>query len=124
MKHNSSKRDGNAFQLETVEPRILFSASLPVPVVELSSGDSSEHVALFSAAESTAHASAYAANGEQYALESVENVIIDAATPDLEVLVDSLENQSNDRLKVYVLDAGQDGIEQISNILAQYDTYK
>ena len=54
--------------------------------------------------------------------QSRELVIIDASTPDYEILLDGLSSQPNgDRdFEYVVLDPNEDGITQISNLLSQY----
>ena len=51
----------------------------------------------------------------------MEIVIIDSATPDYESIVADLEKQANSALHVVILEADRDGIEQISEILSQFD---
>ncbi|ASJ70625.1 DUF4347 domain-containing protein [Granulosicoccus antarcticus] len=115
-------RGKTAFQLETLEKRILFSADLPLPVLELSSSDSGAHIGLISSIDSSLQSSTSAANSEQHRQDKLHVVIIDPATPDYESIVAELENQAGDSLQVHVLDADRDGITQISAIVAQYES--
>ena len=115
------KRGKTAFQLETLEKRILFSADLPFPVAELSSLNTSGYIGLISSTGSTVQSSISASNSEQHSQSSVEIVIIDSATPDHESILADLENQANASLLVYTLDADRNGIEQVSEILGQFE---
>ena len=120
--HKRSKRGKAAFELETLERRILFSADLPLPVVELGSLNSAAHIGLISAVQATVESTSSPANSEQHDQGAVQIVIIDSATPDYESILADLSMQTNSTLHVYILDADHDGIEQISQILAQYDS--
>ncbi|NND90634.1 MAG: DUF2341 domain-containing protein, partial [Granulosicoccus sp.] len=115
------KQGRTAFHLETLEKRILFSADIPFPVVELSSHNTTGHIGLVSATESSAQSSTSSANSEQHSQLAVEIVIIDSATPDYRSIVADLEQQDNSPVHVYILDADRDGIDQISAVLGHYN---
>ncbi|MES9877434.1 MAG: DUF4347 domain-containing protein, partial [Candidatus Sedimenticola sp. 1PA] len=63
-----------------------------------------------------------AVNGLQEKSSRTELLIIDSAVPEYESLLDGImpDRGEDAELKTYVLDADRDGLEQISEILAQY----
>jgi hypothetical protein len=115
--------------IETLEPRILYSATplvemlAPPPDAGATAVDLDAEQALTGNDRLTGLENVAEAFADEEAHEGRrELVIIDAATPDYERLVDDLLGAPDDgrRVDVVILDAGRDGVAQISEILAEY----
>ncbi len=104
--------------LSGLEPRILFSAT-PIDMAALTGGDDAgAMVATVEASEESARSSAAEITASELAEQSSsEVIIIDASVPDLQQLLDDLSASGRDA-EVFVLDAERDGIDQITEILA------
>ena len=112
--------------LEKLETRLLFSAELPYIVDGLIGingavigGDHAQQSSLLNT--TAANNTVAAAELDQAAIQDkVHLVIIDPATPDYESIISDLDRQV-DRYEVFVLDANQDGLTQIGQLLELYD---
>jgi VCBS repeat-containing protein len=117
MKKNSRQRPARRPVVETLEPRILFSADfIPAVASDLQHDGAAEQRTLSQGGE-FGHIATQDRQTQRHEL-----VIVDANTPDYEKLVDDITKQGGaDRsIEVVVLDAGRDGIAQITDILAQH----
>jgi VCBS repeat-containing protein len=116
MKKNSRHRSARRAIVETLEPRILFSADfVPAVASDLQHDGGAEQRTLAPTGE-FGHVTTQDAQSQRHEL-----VIVDANTPDYQKLVDDITKQgSADRsIEVVVLEANKDGIAQITDILAQ-----
>ncbi|MGH1361900.1 MAG: DUF4347 domain-containing protein, partial [Burkholderiaceae bacterium] len=117
----SAQRRRQSPLLETCEPRILYSAELLPVGVETStfSDDFQSRLSSTTQTESTDESSAGEVAREQIRHELI---IVDAATPEYQQLVAGLQAQAHENrdLEVVVLSSDDDGIDQISRLLAQY----
>src|SRR5690349_14006736 len=103
--------------IEEVEPRILYSADanpLSVPPAL-----PTENRSVDSGGEFTAQAGATQQTAPAVEQSRHEIVFVDTNTPDYQKLVDDIQSQSGAQRQVDVvlLDAGGDGIQQISSVL-------
>ncbi|KAA1257576.1 Cadherin domain protein [Rubripirellula obstinata] len=117
----SSGRRKLALQLNELEPRLLFSAT-PFDVAAMAGaeetgiGDAGQVTAEFTATESETDSIETLANQSNADQTATEIVFIDSAVPDLQQLLDDL-NQPGRNLEAFVLDADRDGIDQITEVL-------
>ncbi len=112
-----SKKRTSKFWLESIEPRLLFSAdAVPPPDVTdfIAPADS-----LLQAQWQPAIIDGFAVNEEESVCREV--VFIDATVDDIQTLVDDLNRQQDAQRQfdVVLLDGDRDGIEQISEYLSQ-----
>ena len=120
-KRASKPEDQRRPQVEELEPRILLSAD------PLSSHADPEDLAALDASEPAAHVEVLATEdvaAEREILARRELVIVDAGVDDHELLVSALQSSraAGGGFEVAVLDPGRDGVEQISEILASYES--
>ncbi|HEU5283162.1 MAG TPA: DUF2341 domain-containing protein, partial [Burkholderiales bacterium] len=110
MKRKSKKQPRRPV-LETIEPRILDSADFSPGLVDASAvTGEAEHRTLESSGE-------FAQNWFSDAqLRRHEIVFVDTATPDYARLIEDL--RARDAIEVVLLDAGEDGVKQITEALA------
>ncbi|MEW8506961.1 MAG: DUF4347 domain-containing protein, partial [Candidatus Thiodiazotropha sp.] len=120
MRRRRSGSQSNALVCEELEPRLLLSADLAGIAVDLLANDP-EHAddeddlqAIEAALQSGIQ--------NQPDPTTTELVIIDPATPDYQSLLDDLtgRNDSGRRFEVVLLDTGGNGVDQLSEILADY----
>jgi VCBS repeat-containing protein len=116
MKKNSRQRPARRPVIETLEPRILFSADFVPAVASDFQHDGAAEQRTLAATGEFGHVTTQDAQSRRHEL-----VIVDANTPDYRKLVDDINQQGGaDRsIEVVVLDANKDGIGQITDILAQ-----
>ncbi|MDX2350478.1 MAG: FG-GAP-like repeat-containing protein, partial [Porticoccus sp.] len=115
MKKISKQKSYSAVHIEVLEPRLLFSADIFAGAVE--GGTAVDPVADELEAITTQ------IEHQVTALPlRTELVLVDTATEDYQQLIDDLFAQADDtrQLEVVLLDTEQDGIAQISGILADY----
>ncbi|MEE9335013.1 MAG: cadherin domain-containing protein [Granulosicoccaceae bacterium] len=124
MPFDNRKRSHHAsakprLKIESIEPRLLFSADLPAvlpawhPQNEGAPAYTEQLIELVSANNQLANASVIPSN------TATTVVIVDPATPDYQKLVDDI-NQQDDSVAIYLLSAESDGITQISAIIANH----
>jgi hypothetical protein len=113
-----------AFKVNLKTPQQTFPQTPQAVAVNLTTADHQLHVAAASApiAVNQPAAASLLTTHNSSQLARHELVIIDPATQDYQQLVNDIQhNQSPARqLDVVVLDAGKNGIEQVSNVLAGY----
>lgn len=104
--------------LEELEPRILFSADAAAGLLDANQLDVPAQVRRLEPAPSRLKSSTGTETVQQ---SRHEIVFVDTRVADYQVLLDDLLGQNNDsrQIEVFVLDPNQDGIEQISQVLAQ-----
>ena len=108
--------------IEELEPRILFSAGLEGIVFDSLSPDR-DSLALYQNKDEITLQSTSSMDVEAVVSSRHELVFIDTNTPDYQVLVDDLlANNGEDRtINLVLLDSSKNGIQQISDALANYD---
>ncbi len=104
-------------QLSGLEPRILFSAT-PIDPAMMPGGDESAMIVEVETESSSESQSATIATlaASTPSQQFGELVFIDSAVPDLQQLLDDLTRSERDA-EVFVLDPGDDGLDQITKIL-------
>ena len=110
-------------QFETLEPRILLSADLGVERPEATAQEPAPTAIEqpLTPAQDSAVASVGAnPAGDQAQVKRTEVIVVDASVNDYQSLINDLQQTSADsaHYEIHVLDDAQDGIEQISAILA------
>jgi VCBS repeat-containing protein len=108
--------------IEELEPRILFSAGLEGIVFDSLSLDS-DSIALYQNKDEITLQSTSAVAAETVVSSRQELVFIDSNTPDYQLLIDDLlANNNEDRtINLVLLDSSKNGIQQISDALANYN---
>ena len=112
------KKTASAFLLESLEPRLLFSADSLVP---LAAGG-----VLSADSQPTLQASlppVISIEQIQLQADQVREIIfIDAGVDDLQLLIDDLKSSGKDEQQYafFILDSDRDGISQISETLQRY----
>ena len=106
---------GRTFRLETLEPRVLFSADLPV-LVPVEHGPIVQEVLVQQTGETNV-----SVRGSEQAAQPVQLIIIDFRVPDIPSIHADLLSQGIAAADIHVLDAESDGIRQVSKILEAYD---
>ena len=129
--NNNSKKRRSAFYAEELEARVLYSAdgtgvSVLSDDTSLDS-DSQSVLSLFQAAHQTMDTGLFdppAAIDTSLQQTSAlkELVVIDSRVQDLDLLLDSIEGKAGVDVEFLLLDANLDGIEQISDYLANRGT--
>ncbi len=118
MKKKSNK---NQLLIEAMEPRLLFSADLDGGLI---SGGLASHSALLNPALSDALAPAVASTDATRAASAIrqELVLVDTDTPDYQQLIDDLLANPDEtrQLEVILLNNDRDGINQVTEILSNY----
>ncbi|MGD2136627.1 MAG: DUF4347 domain-containing protein [Gammaproteobacteria bacterium] len=113
------KRPDKPAQLESMEPRLLFSAD----VAGIMGVDALPTEVVLSTAQAELLVSGSQAGSDTQSTTEIrqELVFVDTASPDYQQLVDDLvASRDNTRqLSIYYLDGGRDGVEQISQVLSQ-----
>ncbi|MEW8660421.1 MAG: FG-GAP-like repeat-containing protein, partial [Candidatus Thiodiazotropha endolucinida] len=123
MRRRRSKKQSNALICEELEPRILLSADLVGVAVEPASNDVEQQVNGTELQTIEAALQSAALNQtDESKLSTRELVIIDPATPDYQPLVDDLISRNGDgrNFEIVLLDSADNGIDQLSETLAQY----
>jgi hypothetical protein len=115
-KHNAFVRKRSIF--EELEPRILYSADA-VGVFDTDALSPSAEVRVIDSTENTTTTSSNTQNN----INGIEFVFIDSSVKDYQLLLnDILNNQdSNKHIEVILLDKNSDGINQINEILSNYE---
>ena len=115
--------DGNQFIIEQLEQRLMFSADLAPVVFDVGLPDKNimdeSPVVETGLVPGAVESSDAVGTGQQ----RHEIIFIDAGVQDYEQLVDDLSAGTGDgvRVEVFILDNSRDGIEQISEVLANYN---
>ncbi|MCG7920533.1 MAG: Ig-like domain-containing protein [Candidatus Thiodiazotropha lotti] len=124
MKRRRSNTQTNTLVCEELEPRLLLSADLAGAAIDLIGNDTEQPAN--EADLQTIEAALQSEN--QFRSDPPEPtprelVIIDPATPDYESMLDDLLSRNDDarQFEIVLLTSGVDGIDQISEILAEYD---
>ncbi|MES9926148.1 MAG: FG-GAP-like repeat-containing protein, partial [Candidatus Thiodiazotropha endolucinida] len=123
MRRRRSKNQPNALICEELEPRILLSADLVGVAVDPASNDVEQQVNETELQTIEAALQSAALNQtDESKLSTRELVIIDPATPDYQSLVDDLISRNGDgrNFEIVLLDSADNGIDQLSETLAQY----
>ena len=117
-------------QLEALEPRVLMSTFTVAPDAETLDGSLRDADAGSGAIElrlddleaTSADTATETASDDAHDEQRVELVFVDTGVDDYETLVDDLRASSSESrtLDVFLLDANRDGVEQISEILTDY----
>ncbi|MCG7930577.1 MAG: Ig-like domain-containing protein [Candidatus Thiodiazotropha lotti] len=124
MKRRRSNTQTNTLVCEELEPRLLLSADLAGAAIDLIGNDTEQP-----ANEADLQTIEAALQSENQFHSNPpeptprELVIIDPATPDYESMLDDLLSRNDDarQFEIVFLTSGVDGIDQISEILAEYD---
>ena len=111
--------------IETLEPRLLFSATADIAVFDDGNSDAQM---LADAAREVDLTQIYSLADEPALAESdpvpdtTEGVIVfvDTAVKDYSTIIEDIKNNSDGEITVIYLDTRQDGVEQITSALAQY----
>ncbi|MES9998399.1 MAG: Ig-like domain-containing protein, partial [Candidatus Thiodiazotropha lotti] len=124
MKRRRSNTQTNTLVCEELEPRLLLSADLAGAAIDLIGNDTEQpaNEADLQTIE-TALQSENQFHSNPPEPTPRELVIIDPATPDYESMLDDLLSRNDDarQFEIVLLTSGVDGIDQISEILAEYD---
>ncbi|MBN2427225.1 MAG: DUF4347 domain-containing protein, partial [Deltaproteobacteria bacterium] len=114
-----AEKHPDILRYEELEQRVLFSADV-IPGVDMPAAD--EQVVIEDVSGGTqAEPEASAETADQAASESrLELVFVNENVPDYDLLISGLEGGDANRIiELVILDPGRDGIEQVSEILAQ-----
>ena len=108
-----TRKQRKRLRLEELEPRILFSADLPMAAPLTFDGESHQYVDSLQDRTTT--------TTEAASVTSYEIVFVDLRTPDFNSLVEDIFQNAQDsgrRIELILLDSDQDGLQQISDVLA------
>ncbi|MEE9493833.1 MAG: DUF4347 domain-containing protein, partial [Gammaproteobacteria bacterium] len=121
MKLKKTDKQNTQPLIEEMEPRILFSAGLEGIFFDSLSTDN-ESLALYQNKDENTLQPASAVSTRSVVSARQELVFVDTNTPDYQTLIDDLlANNDEDRTIQWVLlDSDKDGIQQISDVLANY----
>ena len=130
---------GTSLELTELEPRVLYSASplgdIAIDMEQVSDANSLNEMQATESAESEGisengffdYESALIPDDDYSAAleapDTRELIFLDSSVPDFELLHESLtaDAAQNDRFEVIVLQSHLDGVDQISNVIANYD---
>ncbi|MGQ7844439.1 cadherin domain-containing protein [Granulosicoccus sp. 3-233] len=120
--NNRPQRQNDAFRLEALEPRLLFSADAAslFATTDILAAHETSAGNLLSTVESQAANSASTSALEHSESPAVELVIIDRGVDNAEWIAQQLSVENDSERAVHFIDSQSDGVDQISSVLDQY----